>query len=594
MSSLQDSTRAGGPASGPDAAATRAGAGRRVELRDVTLRVGGEVALDSFSAIFEPGTVTALVGGDGAGKTTLLSTLAYPHGRTMLGISDLSPRDVGFQPASSGVWPNMSVEENLRFVATAQRIRGAQADARVDELIGIAGLEGARGRAGARLSGGMRQKLGATMAFLHRPGLLLLDEPTTGVDPESREVLASLIRGAADDGATVVVATTYLDEAERADQVILLDAGHVLAAGPAPEVVAVTPGSVWSTPAGAVDLGATSERVWQRGQSLFEWRPDASAGAREGKGEGADVGEGEGGEGGLSGAREGAGGVASSGAGELAGARRADLDLELSTVAFLLDHRGSEVDEFHVEGVAASPSSSTAPSASSSPSADAAPATPSHPDHPQAAPLISCAGVTKNFGSSRALDGVGLEVLPGQVVSLVGGNGAGKSTLIRLILGVDAPDSGHVELFGERPTRRSRARVGYVAQALGLYPALAAQENLDFTQDVFEVAKDRRTRVEADRTPVGRLPLGARRALAVTCALSHSPELLVLDEPTSGMDSLGRAELWKQIRRAAAAGVGVLVTTHYQQEAAQCDVLVRLNAGKVVATTRAVPTATAG
>ncbi|WP_115728003.1 ATP-binding cassette domain-containing protein [Actinomyces culturomici] len=491
--------------------------GIRIDLRDVSLDVGGEPALRGFTASFEPGTFTALVGGDGAGKTTLLSTLAHRRGRALLGIEGLTPRDVGFQPATSGVWPNLSVEENLRFVADAQGLRGPETSARIDELIGLADLDRARKRIGARLSGGMRQKLGAAMAMLHRPALLLLDEPTTGVDPDSREILGRLIRGAADEGATVLVATTYLDEAEAADRAPLLDGGRILAQGEPAEVVALAPGSLWSAPAGAVNLTA----------------PDSL-----------EIGE----------------------------AAPATPDLELATIEFLLDSRTPDVPSG--EAARSLPSPGTGPAL----------VRPKHRAEPEA--LIACREIVKTFGDFRALDGVDLDVRPGEVVGLVGGNGAGKSTLIRLILGVDAPDTGEIALFGARPSRRSRARLGYVSQALGLYPTLATQENLDFTQDVFGVPAEERIRLDAGRAPVGDLPLGARRTLAVDCALSHSPELLVLDEPTSGMDSLGRARLWKRIRRASSAGTGVLVTTHYQQEAAQCDVLVRLEAGRVVETRR--------
>ncbi|MDY4263561.1 MAG: ATP-binding cassette domain-containing protein [Schaalia hyovaginalis] len=528
----------------------------RIDLRDFPLCLGGESALGSFTASFAPGELSALVGGDGAGKTTLLSTLARPQGRALLGITDLDAHDIGYQPASSGVWPNMSVEENLRFVADAHGLRGPRSRARIDELIDLAGLESARRRIGARLSGGMRQKLGAAMALLHRPSLLLLDEPTTGVDPASREILGRLIRGAADDGATAIVATTYLDEAESADRVFLLDEGRILAQGSPAEVIAIAPGSLWSAPIDSASPSATDdERVWQRGRTLFEWlpgRPRPSSASLSSAPS-------------IAGAGKDASPVAPL---TIGGASPATPDLELATVEFLLEAR-----------------TLTPPSRDGdhlTPSSNRGPALVHRTRRSGSDAIIACREVIKSFGKMRALDSVDLDVHPGEVVGLIGGNGAGKSTLIRLILGIDAPDSGTISLFGTPPSRRSRARIGYVSQALGLYPMLSARENLDFTQDVFGVPAADRLQGAAERGPVAELPLGAQRTLAVDCALSHSPDLLVLDEPTSGMDSLGRARLWKKIRRASNTGAGILVTTHYQQEAAQCDILIRLETGRVV------------
>ena len=201
-------------------------------------------------------------------------------------------------------------------------------------------------------------------------------------------------------------------------------------------------------------------------------------------------------------------------------------------------------------------------------------------------PLAECLAVSRRFGRAAAVDGVDLRLGRGEVVGLLGANGAGKTTLIRVLLGLLSPTSGQVRLFGGPPSRRARRRVGYVPQTLGLYDDLTPEENLAFSASVF----GRGTQSELTgslrgyrRVLVGDLPLGVQRQVAFTEALAHQPDLLILDEPTSGVDPLARARLWETISNAARAGAGVLVTTHYMDEAGECGRLVIMAAGRVVA-----------
>lgn len=195
--------------------------------------------------------------------------------------------------------------------------------------------------------------------------------------------------------------------------------------------------------------------------------------------------------------------------------------------------------------------------------------------------------VTRAFGRFVAVDQVDLEVRPGEVVGLLGANGAGKTTLIRLLLGLLRPSSGEIRLFGEPPSRRTRRRIGYVPQSLGLYDDLTLAENLAFSAAVYGEEPAAASLPAALRpysaTVAGSLPLGIQRTTAFVEALAHRPDLLVLDEPTSGVDPLARARLWETVAGAAAAGAGVLVTTHYMDEAGECDRLVIMAAGRVVA-----------
>ncbi|MGC4175851.1 ABC transporter ATP-binding protein [Demequina sp.] len=200
-------------------------------------------------------------------------------------------------------------------------------------------------------------------------------------------------------------------------------------------------------------------------------------------------------------------------------------------------------------------------------------------------PLLSARNVTRRFGDFVAVDDVSLSVAPGEIVGLLGANGAGKTTLIRMILGLLGASDGEVALFGETPSRATRARLGYVPQGLGLWDSLTVEENLAF---VGETYGDRPIPVPdglagLSGSLAGGIGLGRQRQLAFAAALGHSPELLVLDEPTSGVDPLSRARLWDAIHEAADSGVGVLVTTHYMQEAQQCDRLLLMSQGRAVA-----------
>lgn len=238
----------------------------------LTVHYGDTVALDDVSLSAPGGQVTMVVGGDGAGKTTLLKAVVG----LVNGTGDVqrpAKAAIGFMPTGAGSWPDLTVEENVRFVGGSYGLVGEALEARATALLSAASLNEVRDRLSGQLSGGMRSKLGFVLAMLHSPGLLVLDEPTTGVDPVSRVELWRLISEAAASGTSVLMSTTYLDEAERASSVVVLDSGKALLSGTPEEIVAACPGTVVAT--------ATPERprfAWRSGQGFHEWFPEAGHG----------------------------------------------------------------------------------------------------------------------------------------------------------------------------------------------------------------------------------------------------------------------------------------------------------------------------
>lgn len=237
---------------------------------------GTVAALEEISLAVPRGQVTAVVGGDGAGKTTLLRTLA---GRIVPAAGEVRvppPRRIGFLPSASGVWNDLTVDENVEFVGRAYALGRSRLAARRLALLGRAELLGAAGRLAGRLSGGMRRKLGFCLALLHEPDLVILDEPTTGVDPVSRVELWRMIAETASSGSAVVLSTTYLDEAERAASVLVLDDGHTLYSGEPQSIAAAVPGTIVHTP--VRPPGGAGESAWRRGREFRAWYADATAG----------------------------------------------------------------------------------------------------------------------------------------------------------------------------------------------------------------------------------------------------------------------------------------------------------------------------
>ena len=486
------------------------------------------LGLEGTCLTFAPASVSSIIGDGASAKDAILALLNRRRRPTQGKVSALpEPTQIGYMPSDSGTWPNLSVAENLRFVA---KIFGHYDDARAQQLLKAADLDRFTDRLARNLSGGMRKKLGVIMAALPEPQLLVLDEPTTGVDPDSRTAILALIKAEAARGATVVVATTYIDEAEDSSQIILTLGSRVMATGTAKQLIACAPKLDEQTVA---DLG----EPWQRSAPL-----------------------------------------------------------ERACIAWqLCAQSGSDWQGFSTELGQSS-------QAGASDSVPAQPASPTHPQpasptqagsgksatapSPKAQDLISVQELRKRFGDFEALKGVSFAVSPGEIVGLIGANGAGKSTSMRIILGLEAASSGQVSVLGQRPgSLQARRLLGYVPQFVGLAPSLSASENLIFNARQYQCqvpTQVGRWASSFGADPVANLPLSTRRMLACMNATMHAPQLLIMDEPTSGMDPLARLRLWQYLRQLASSGVGILISTHYSSEAAQCDRVVRMRAGQVI------------
>jgi len=238
---------------------------------DVTVSFGEVTALEAITVELSAGEITAVVGADGAGKTTLMQVLAGLVDPESGSVSAPGADRLGYLPSGAGSWKNLTVAQNVAFVGAAYGLTGADLAIRADPILERAGLAHVTDRLAEQLSGGMRKKLGVVLALLHSPDLLILDEPTTGVDPVSRVELWRMISEAVVNGATAIMTTTYTDEAERAGSVVLLSEGHVLLSGTADDLIAAVPGNV-----GIVDSPTDRSMAWRVGPVFHEWFPDGS------------------------------------------------------------------------------------------------------------------------------------------------------------------------------------------------------------------------------------------------------------------------------------------------------------------------------
>jgi len=518
-----------------------------VRLDDVRKSFGATSAVDGVTASIPAGRVTGLVGADGAGKTTLLRLMAgllAPDGGALTASDAL-----GYMPQRFGLYEDLSVAENLSLYADLRGLAAAEQAEAFTRLLSFSGLAGFESRLAGKLSGGMKQKLGLACALVATPRLLLLDEPSVGVDPVSRRELWRMVHELADQGVGVVWSTAYLDEAERCHSVLLLDHGKLVYDGPPLELTARMDGRSFAVRGASLD-----RRAVQAAARALPGVTDAliqGASVRLVMAEGAPP-------------------------PDPAGLGAADAVVEPVAPRFedafiaLLDHHAGPPPVL--------------------------PELVRHP-RPRGGAVVEARDLVRRFGDFTAVDHVGFTVAPGEIFGLLGPNGAGKSTTFRMLCGLMEPTEGTALVSGidlGRAAPEAKQRLGYMSQKFSLYPDLSVRQNLDFFAGVYGLKGAARRRVcgamlsvfglePLAETNAGQLPLGFKQRLALAAAVLHGPDILFLDEPTSGVDPLVRREFWGHINTLAGDGVAVLVTTHFLDEAEYCDRIGIVYRGRLIA-----------
>jgi ABC-2 type transport system ATP-binding protein len=531
-----------------------------IRVRGLTKRYGDLLAVGGIDLEIGAGELFGLIGPDGAGKTSTFHVLGGVMAATegtveILGRPVRQAREhVGYLTQAFSLYADLSVDENLRYVGELRRVPPALIDARGRRYLTLFGLGPFRQRLAGRLSGGMKQKLALACALVAEPEVLLLDEPTTGVDPVSRREFWDALVELSTGGMTIVVATPYLDEAERCHRVALMHGGLLLDVG-TPAVLRQRLGlerlEVRSSDLRRVEgalVGSPGLRDVQRfGDRLDVLTPDPEDGARRIRA------------------------TLRAAAVPLTSVRRASPTLENTFVA-LLRRLGDEPAAPPLPGRGAAPG-------------DGMPV------------AIGARGLVKQYGDFTAVRDLTLAVRDGEIYGLLGANGAGKTTTIKMLCGLVEPTAGETTLAGIRGSVRERAvrrQVGYMSQKFSLYDDLSIDENLDFFAGVYGVPRaerpDQKRWVLAfaglegrGDELTGRLPGGWKQRVAFGAAVMHRPRVLFLDEPTSGVDPLARRTFWRAINELADQGTAILVTTHYLEEAEQCNRLGLMVAGELAA-----------
>ena len=508
--------------------------GRRWAVRDIELSVGA-------------GEMIGVVGADGSGKTTLMQMFAAildpsagdcrVFGLDSRRQSKRIAQRLGYMTQGFTLYDTLTVEENLRLAARLRGVDESKYHERRASLLAMAGLERFTARPAGQLSGGMRKKLSLCTILIHEPQLLILDEPGLGVDPLSRRQLWEMLLAFRAHGASLVVATSYMDEAERCDRLLLLRDGVALAcdaparlreraAGRVFEIASAEPVAI----AAALSANAAVQEI-----QLLSNRVRVITRTTAGIGD------------------------------SINGSTVQTASPQLEDL-FVLDARATDMRAGE-EAIL-----------------------------PVANPGgIRVDALSVQFGAFRAVDAVTLNVAPGELLALLGPNGAGKTTLIRALCGLVPSSSGKAIVAGmaTSDSHMLRQRIGYMSQRFSLYPDLTVAENLAFFASAYGLVTPAArascawacTTMELNAqhdTLVQELSAAQRQRLALACSLLHRPAVLFLDEPTSGIDPQSRYRFWWLIRRLAAAGTAILVTTHYLDEANYCDRIGLMHRGRLI------------
>ncbi|ANN76198.1 ATP-binding cassette domain-containing protein [Bordetella flabilis] len=553
-------------------------------------------ALDDISLTVPRGTVSALVGPDGAGKTTFLrlaSGLMRPDagslqvlGRDTATQAQAIQERISYMPQRFGLYEDLSVQENLDLYADLHGVPAQVRRDRYARLLEMTDLKRFTARLAGKLSGGMKQKLGLACTLVRAPELLLLDEPTVGVDPLSRRELWEIIdQMVHDESLTVLVTTAYLDEAERCAHVHVLHEGRMLAGGTPADIAGRADGLCF------VVSGRHGEAPRERQARLLDHR-DLVIDAVPRGGEIRFI---------VS-SPDGLPAIAD----EAPGAQPVPARLEDGFMVLLRAGDATEptdaAREAHRDGPASKGAGpATATTTATATATETPPTTAAQPASASTrtadGPAIEVRDLVRRFGDFTAVDRTTFSVARGEIFGLLGPNGAGKTTTFRMLCGLLPASGGQARVAGMdlRTARaQARARIGYVSQTFALYGNLTALENLRFFGGAYGLRGARlRERIDTvtrefalgdqlDK-PAGQLPGGIKQRLAMAVGLLHEPEILFLDEPTSGADPLARRAFWRRITALADTGTTVVITTHFMEEAEYCDRIVIQDAGKLLA-----------
>src|SRR5215813_1480240 len=532
-----------------------------IQIRNLKKSYGAIQAVRGIDVDISAGEIFGLIGPDGAGKTSVFQVLGGVMQPTsgeaiMLGISARDARSyVGYLTQVFSLYHDLTVAENLRYMGQLRRLGEQEIKQRGQRYLEMFGMDRFTNRLAGKLSGGMKQKLSLACALIIEPRILLLDEPTTGVDPVSRREFWDALTELSAQGITIMIATPYLDEAERCTRVALMHEGRIHQTGPPRELREhlglqrlVVRASDLSRAEELLDLTKGIDDAQRFGDHLDVMVADAIEGEKL--------------------TRE----TLNKANIRLEGIDVAPPTLE-NTFVGLLRHIEDEVR--------------TSPF----------PEKRKFQERPQGTIAIGARNLSKTFGDFAAVKQINLEVKYGEIYGLLGANGAGKTTTIKILCGLLEASSGEAELAGETGSLRSefvRQRVGYMSQKFSLYDDLTINENLEFFAGVYDVPLGERAEKKRwvlsfsglqgrGDLMTGSLPGGWKQRVAFGAAVMHEPSVLFLDEPTSGVDPLARRAFWKMINSFADRGMGILVTTHYLEEAEQCNRLGLMVAGELVA-----------
>ena len=535
-----------------------------VRVVDLKKHYGAVEAVRGLSFEIQRGEIFGLIGPDGAGKTSTFQILAGVM-EASSGVAEVfgqpardTREQTGYLTQAFSLYPDLTVAENLRYIGELRRVPAAEIERRSLHYLRLFDMDRFSGRLVGRLSGGMKQKAALACALVPEPRVLLLDEPTTGVDPVSRREFWDTLAHLTAAGLTILVATPYLDEAERCNRVGLIFDGRIQQIGTPTELrrsLGATRLEIRTTELGRAEeiLTAMSggdkpiidvQRFGDRLDVLVRVADATDTALRaQLEQQGVPVQD-----------------------------IRTDEPMLENTFVARLRALGQEVRR---------------------------PTFPGHHDHHalHGQIAIGAEALTKEFGSFRAVHDVTLQVRYGEVYGLLGANGAGKTTMIKMLCGLLDPTRGKVQLAGVRQQIRTsevRQQVGYMSQKFSLYDDISIAENLAFFAGIYDVpARERDEKLRwvlafaglegKEEQLVGSLPGGWKQRVAFGAAILHEPAVLFLDEPTSGVDPVARRSFWTLINRLADTGTAILVTTHYLEEAEQCNRLGLMVGGELVA-----------